>query len=195
MVKSSSPSRAPLHNSSDFVDINTVPSWSRLKQLNNHNNHNNHNNPSCPSGLEQLLEQLLVQTVLGYQSVMEAFGRISSSTCPSSRYSHLEFWTLAFALISFSSSVFGCCLWSTSYFRDACFAWFNSGYMFYGRLLANFTYFLRAVNSDPWRSLSIPQNGEVCAVDASSCSVSSRGSHFESGHYLYEFSMVAVLVF
>ena len=42
-----------------------------------------------PSGLEQLL----VQTVLGYQSVMEAFGRISSSTCPLPRYSHLEIWT------------------------------------------------------------------------------------------------------
>ena len=54
-------------------------------------------------------------------------------------------------------------------------------------------YFLRAVNSDPRRSLSIPQNGEVCTVDASSCSVSSCGSHFESGHYLYELSMVAVL--
>ena len=37
--------------------------------------------------------------------------------------------------------------------------------------------------------LSIPQNGEVCTVDASSCSVSSRGSHFESGHYLYELFM------
>ena len=36
--------------------------------------------------------------------------------------------------------------------RDACFAWFNSGYMFYERLLANFTYFLRVVHSDPWRS-------------------------------------------
>ena len=49
-----------------------------------------------------------------------------------------------------------------------------------------FTYFLRVVNSDPRRLLSIPQNGEVCTVDASSCSVSSRGSHFGSGHYLYE---------
>ena len=68
-------------------------------------------------------------------------------------------------------------------------AWFNSGYMFYEWLLANFTYFLRVVHSDPWRSLSIPQNGEVCTVDASSCSVSSRGSHFESGHYFYELSM------
>ena len=31
-------------------------------------------------------------------------------------------------------------------------AWFNSGYMFYERLLANFTYFLRVVHSDPWCS-------------------------------------------
>ena len=36
--------------------------------------------------------------------------------------------------------------------RDACFAWFNSGYITYERLLANFTYFLRVVHSDPWRS-------------------------------------------
>ena len=36
------------------------------------------------------------------------------------------------------------------------------------------------------------QDGEVCTVDASSCSLSQRGSHFETGHYLYEFSMVAV---
>ena len=101
----------------------------------------------------------------------------------------------AFALVSFSPSVFVCCLWSTSYFRDACFAWFNSGYMLYERLVANFTYFLRAVHSDPWRFLSIPQNGEVCTVGASSCSVSSRGSHFESGHYLDELSMVAMMGF
>ena len=32
MVKSSLPSRAPLHNSSDSVDIDIVPSWSRLKK-------------------------------------------------------------------------------------------------------------------------------------------------------------------
>ena len=73
--------------------------------------------------------------------------------------------------------------------RDACYAWFNSGYMFHERLLANFTYFLRVVNSDPRRLLSIPQNGDVCTVDPSSCSVSSRGSHSESGHYFYELSM------
>ena len=137
-----------------------------------------------PSGLEQLL----VQTVLGYQSVMEAFGRISSSTCALPRCSHLEIWTLPSP--SFRS-VLRC--WGVASgvrrIRDACFAWFNSGYMFYERLLANFTYFLRVVNSDPRRLLSIPQNGEVCTVDASSCSVSSRGSHFESGHYFYELSM------
>ena len=44
--------------------------------------------------LTQCFEQPLVQTVRGRQSVMEAFGRISSSTCPSPRYSHLEIWTL-----------------------------------------------------------------------------------------------------
>ena len=43
--------------------------------------------------------------------------------------------------------------------------------------------------------LSIPQNGEVCTVDASSCGVSSRVSHFESGHYLCELSMAAMMVF
>ena len=32
MVKSSLPLIAPLHNSSDFVDIDIVPSWSRQKQ-------------------------------------------------------------------------------------------------------------------------------------------------------------------
>ena len=36
-----------------------------------------------------------------------------------------------------------CCLWSTSYFRDACAAWFNSGNIVYGRLWTNFTYFPR----------------------------------------------------
>ena len=38
----------------------------------------------------------------------------------------------AFALVSFClGPVFGCCLWSTSYFRDACAPWFNSGYIIY----------------------------------------------------------------
>ena len=79
-----------------------------------------------PSGLEPLL----VQTVLDYQSVMEAFGRISSSTCPSPRHSHLEIWT------SPSPSYLSVlrCLGVASgvrRIRDAWFAWFISGYMFY----------------------------------------------------------------
>ena len=43
-------------------------------------------------------------------------------------------------------------------FRDACATWFDST-----RILK--------------RLLSIPQNGEVCTVDASGCSFSQRGSH------------------
>ena len=94
----------------------------------------------------------------------------------------------AFALVSFNPSCLGVAS-GVRRIRDACYVWFNSGYMFYERLLVNFTNFLRVVNSDPRRLLSIPQNGEVCTVDASSCSVSSRGSHFESGHYFCELSM------
>ena len=120
--------------------------------------------------------QLLVQTVPGYQSVMEAFGKKN----PLLR-------ALCRAIRTWKSGLRLCprCLGVASAvrrIRDACFA-------FYERLLANFTYFLRVVNSDPRRLLSIPQNGEVCTVDASCCSVSSRASHFESGHYFYELSM------
>ena len=48
--------------------------------------------------------------------------------------------------------------------RDACFAWFNSGYMFYERLLANFTYgefhiFSTCGALRPVAFLSIPQSG------------------------------------
>ena len=56
----------------------------------------------------------------------------------------------AFALVSFSPSM-GVAS-GVRCVRDGCFTWFNSGYMFYERLLANFTYFLRVVHSDPWRS-------------------------------------------
>ena len=74
-----------------------------------------------------------VLTVLGYQSVMEAFGRISSSTCPSPRYSHLEIWT---SPSPWYLSVLRCLGVASGVrrIRDACFAWFNSGYMFYERL-------------------------------------------------------------
>ena len=89
-----------------------------------------------------------VLTVLGYQSVMEAFGRISASTCPSPRYSHLEIWT------SPSPS------WSTSYSgRVLC-------------LVQQWTHVLREAFGElhifsscgelfSERLLSIPQNGEV----------------------------------
>ena len=78
----------------------------------------------------------------------------------------------AFAFVSFSPSVFGCCLWSTSYFRDAYAAWFNSGYIIYGRLWTNFKYFLRC---GELRSRGV--NGEVCTVDAPGCSFYQRVSH------------------
>ena len=51
---------------------------------------------------------------------------------------------IAFTLVSFSPSVYGCCL---EYVVFGTRAWFKSGYMFYERLLANFTYFLRVVHS------------------------------------------------
>ena len=80
----------------------------------------------------------------------------------------------------------GCCLWSTLYSGrvlgstvDTCF---TSGFW---RILHIFYVWCTQIVA----FLSIPQNGEVCTVDASSCSVSSRGSHFESGHYFYELSM------
>ena len=61
-------------------------------------------------------------------------------------FGHLDF---AFALVSFSPSglwVFAC---GVRRFRDACAAWFDSGYMFYGRLWTNFSIFYVAVNSNP----------------------------------------------
>ena len=101
-----------------------------------------------------------VLTVLGFLSVMEAFGRISSSTCPLPRDSHMEIWTLPLpSYLSVLRCLGVAC--GVRGIRDACFAWFNSGYMFYERLLANFTYFLRVVHSDrgvplhsaEWRSV------------------------------------------
>ena len=45
-----------------------------------------------------------MQTVLGYPSVMEAFGRISSSTCPSAALFAHGNLDIAFTLVSFSPS-------------------------------------------------------------------------------------------
>ena len=113
--------------------------------------------------LTQWLEQPLVQTVPGlpvsHGGYWKNFPFYVACVVALFALGYLDF---AFALVSFSLSVFGCCLWSTSYFRDTCFAWFNSGYMFYERLLANFTFFLRAVHSDSWRSSPLSRM-EKCA--------------------------------
>ena len=125
----------------------------------------------------------------GRLSVMEGFGRMSSSTLPSSsRCSHLEIWILPSPSYLSVLLVFGCCLWSTSYwFRDACAAWFNSGYMLCGRLRTNFSIFYVAVNSNPEAFFFSPfgLNGEVCTVDVFGCSFSQRGT-WKTGHYFYK---------
>ena len=95
---------------------------------------------------------------------------------------------IAFTLVSFSPSVFGCCLWSTLYSgRVLCLdqQWIHVLREAFGELHI----FSTCGALRPVAFVSIPQNGEVCTVDASSCSVSSRGSHFEFGHYFYELSM------
>ena len=85
-----------------------------------------------------------VLTVIGYQSVMEAFGRISFYVLLAALFAHGNL-DIAFTLV-FQSSVFGCCPWSTLYSgRVLCLVqqWIHV----YERLLANFTYFLRVVHS------------------------------------------------
>ena len=88
----------------------------------------------------------------------------------------------------FSPSVFGCCLWSTLYSGHVfCLVqqWIHVQREAFGELHI----FSTCGALRPVAFLSIPQNGEACTVDASSCSVSSRGSHFGFGHYFYELSM------
>ena len=135
--------------------------------------------------LPSSLEQLLVQTVLGYPSVwrlLEEFPllRALRRAIRTWKSGHCHRPCI------FSPSVFGCCLWSTLYSGrvlgstvDTCF---TSGVW---RISHIFYVWCTQIVA----FLSIPQTGEVCTVDASSCSDSSRGSHFESGHYFYEFSM------
>ena len=125
-----------------------------------------------------------VLTVLGYQSVMEAFGRISFYV-PLRRA--VRTWKSGHCLYPriLQSSLFGCCL---EYVVFGTRAWFNSGYMFTrGFWRTSHIFYVWCTQFVAF--LSIPQNGEVCTVDASSCSVSSRASHFESGHYFYELFM------
>ena len=125
-----------------------------------------------------------VLTVPGCQSVMEAFGIISFYVPLAALFAHgnLDF---AFTLVSFSLRCLGVAL-STLYSGrvlgstvDTCSTrgFWRTSHIFYV-WCTQFAAFL-----------SIPQNGEVCTVDASSCSVSSRASHFESGHYFCELFM------
>ena len=136
--------------------------------------------------LTQWLEQPLVQAVRGCRlSVMEAFGRISSSTLPAlSRCSHLEIWTLLLCPRIFQLVlVYGCRLWSTAYwiFREILRAlhlvrqWIHV----LREALEEFTHFLRCGELES-RGVWPPflHNGEACTVDASGCSFSQRGSHF-----------------
>ena len=123
---------------------------------------------------------------LCFPSVMEAFGRISCSTCLFVALFALGNLDFAFALVSSSPSVFGCCLWSTSYSgRVRCLVpqWIHV-------LLEALNEFHICSSCGNFRPEAFSLHS--CTVDASSCSLSQRGSHFESGHYLYEFSMVAV---
>ena len=92
--------------------------------------------------LTQWLEQPLVQTVLGPPVSHGGFWKYFLFYVPLRRAVRTWKSGLRFCPRIFQS-VLGCCLWSTSYFRDACAAWFNSGYIIYERLWTIFTYFLR----------------------------------------------------
>ena len=117
-------------------------------------------------------EQPLVQAVHGCcLSVLEASGRITCSACCVSRCLH-------FALVSFSP--FRCLgvACGVRRNRDACAAWFDSGFFFYGRLRTNFSIFHGAVNSNPEAVLLHPVSVEKCAQSMLLVAVSlSRGSH------------------
>ena len=108
-------------------------------------------------------------------SVLEAYGRISSSTCCVSRCSHLEIWT--FLLCPRIFQFFWCLgvACGVRRIRDACAAWFNSGYMLYVRLWTNFSIFYVAVNLKREAVLL-----QVCTVVASGGSFSQRGLHIET---------------
>ena len=110
--------------------------------------------------LPSFLEQPLVQTVrsVSHGGFWENFPLLRAFVA---LFALENLHSPTFALVSFTSSVFGCCLWSTSYwiFREILRAshlvrqWIH---VLRG-LWTNFTYFLRAVNSDPTRLLSILQ--------------------------------------
>ena len=93
---------------------------------------------------------------------------------------HLETGHFSSALVSFSP--FRCLGVACGVQRiwNACAAWFNSGYMFFGRFWANYAYFLQCGELESGGVCSpFLQNGEACTVDASGCSL----SHFDAEHY------------
>ena len=99
--------------------------------------------PSYPVAWSSCWCRLCLATSPSWR-LLEEFPLLRAS---SSRCSHLEIWL----------SVLRCLgvVCGERRIRDACAAWFHSGYIIYGRLWTNFTYFLRAVNSNPRCSLSI----------------------------------------
>ena len=74
--------------------------------------------------------------------------------------------------------------------RDACAAWLDSGYMFYGRLWANFTFLCVAVNSNPeafaLHSCRMEKRAQLMLLVAASLSAACT---LKPGHYFYEFSI------
>ena len=76
-----------------------------------------------------LLRCLLCRAVRTWKSGHRSFALVSFSRCSGVWVLPVEYVVL--------------------FFRDACAAWFNSGYMFYGRLWTNFSIFYVAVNSNP----------------------------------------------
>ena len=76
---------------------------------------------------------------------------------PLSRCSHLEFWTLPLPSYLSVLRCLGVACGVRRIFGTCALLGSTVVTLFCGRLWANFTYFLRAVNSDPRRSLSILQ--------------------------------------
>ena len=138
-----------------------------------------------PSGLEQLLVLTVLwppvshggfwKNFLFYVPLRRAVRTWKSGLCLCPRiFQSFGVWVLPVEYVVFSGRV--CCLVQQWFYnlREA---------------LEEFHIFSTCGDFRPEAfSLHFLQNGEVCTVDASSCGLSQRGSHFESGHYLYELS-------
>ena len=116
----------------------------------------------------------------GCLSVMEALGRISSSTLPLVALFALGNLDFAFALVSFSPSGVGVLPVEYVVFsgRVRCLV---QQWIHFPRDWTNFTHFLRCGELES-RGVSSPfgLKGEVCPVDASGCSLALRSSHVGS---------------